>query len=178
MAIVFHCEHCGKKIDAPLTAGGKWGKCPACHNRIYVPLVEPAAPADELRLAPIDDGDEERRNRLLTETFQLTQDILQEKGVPESSSDETPAPKEEALFIPMVPVEDKDLTKDVVQYLRLMADGELDKASQVIGMITPYRKQALAILDRIALGEILDPRLAAIPPHVLSGLIRNLRSEL
>jgi hypothetical protein len=178
MAIIFHCEHCGKKIDAPLAAGGKWGKCPACHNRIYVPLARPAAPAEELRLAPVDDGDEERRNRLMTETFQLNQEILQERGVPETSSDEAPAPKEDALFIPMVPMEDKDLAKDVVQYLHLMATGELDKATQAIGTITPYRKQALAILDRIALGEILDPRLAQIPPHVLSGLIRNLRSEI
>ena len=176
MAIVFHCEHCGKKIDAPAEAGGKWGKCPACHNRVYIPQMEPAA-ADELHLAPVDEGDEERRNRLLTETFQLTQDILQEKGVPETSSEDAP-PKEDSLLIPMVPMGDKELTKEVVQYLRLMADGDLDKASQVIGMISPYRRQALAILDRIALGEILDPRLAAIPPHVLSGLIRNLRSEL
>ncbi|MHC4658446.1 MAG: hypothetical protein ACYS83_04615 [Planctomycetota bacterium] len=32
MPITFHCEHCGKKIEAQDSAGGKWGKCPACHN--------------------------------------------------------------------------------------------------------------------------------------------------
>ena len=51
MAITFHCEHCGKKIEAPNSAGGKWGKCPACHNKLYVPDLYPD---EELKLAPID----------------------------------------------------------------------------------------------------------------------------
>jgi DNA-directed RNA polymerase subunit RPC12/RpoP len=40
MAITFHCGHCGKKIEAPDSAGGKWGKCPSCHNKVYVPPKE------------------------------------------------------------------------------------------------------------------------------------------
>jgi len=175
MAIVFHCEHCGKKIDAPADVGGKWGKCPACHNRVYIPLPEPG-PDDDLRLAPLDETDEEKRNRLLTETFQLTQDILQEKAVPEESED-APATGD-SLFIPMEKMGDKDLAKEIVRYLRLVADGDLDKASEVVGILSAYGKQTLAILDRIALSEILDPALATIPPHVLSGLIRSLRSQL
>ena len=176
MAITFHCEHCGKKIDAPTHMGGKWGKCPACHNRVYIPLMEPA-PGDDLHLAPLDETEEERKNRLLAETFQLTQDILQEKAMPEEETEETPA-SANSMFIPMEKMSDKDLAEEIVRYLRLVADGDLDKASEVMGIISAYGKQTLAILDRIALGEILDPRLATIPPQVLSGLIRNLRSEL
>ena len=175
MAIVFHCEHCGKKIDAPADAGGKWGKCPACHSRVYVPLPEPD-PNDDLRLAPLDETDEERRNRLLSETFQLTQDILQEKAMPEESED-VPA-TDESLFIPMEKMGDKDLAKEIVRYLRLVADGDLDKASEVVGILSAYGKQTLAILDRIAVSEIVDPALANIQPHILSGLIRSLRSQL
>ena len=52
MGISFHCEHCGKKIEAPDAAGGKWGKCPGCHNKVYVPANKPTQPDDELRLAP------------------------------------------------------------------------------------------------------------------------------
>ena len=37
MAIIFHCDHCGRKIEASDNTGGKWGKCPSCHNKIYVP---------------------------------------------------------------------------------------------------------------------------------------------
>jgi len=176
MAILFHCEHCGKKIDAPANVGGKWGKCPACHNRVYIPLLEPA-PGDDLHLAPLDETEEERENRLMAETFQLTQDILQEKAMPEEETEEAPA-SANSMFIPMEKMSDKDLAKDIVRYLRLVADGDLDKASEVMGIISAYGKQTLAILDRIALSEIPDPALASIPPHVLSGLIRNLRSQL
>ena len=62
MGISFHCEHCGKKIEAPDTAGGKWGKCPACHNKVYVPANNP--PDDELRLAPIDTEEERKRKKM------------------------------------------------------------------------------------------------------------------
>jgi hypothetical protein len=83
MVIKFHCSYCGKKIEAPDTAGGKWGKCPACHAKLYVP--QPQAD-DELKLAPIDESEEQRKKQLLQETFRLTQDILQEKNVPQPSS--------------------------------------------------------------------------------------------
>ena len=66
MSIKFHCEYCGKKIDAPDTAGGKRGKCPACHNKIYVPQIDAD---DELKLAPVDETEEERQKRLLDETL-------------------------------------------------------------------------------------------------------------
>ena len=40
MGITFHCEYCGKKIQAPNEAGGKWGKCPACSHKLYVPASD------------------------------------------------------------------------------------------------------------------------------------------
>ena len=84
MAIVFHCDHCGKKVEAQDSAGGKWGKCPACHNKIYVPAPHAG---EELKLAPVDESEEEREKRLMAETHQLTQDILLEREVPEGATD-------------------------------------------------------------------------------------------
>ncbi|MHC4752575.1 MAG: hypothetical protein ACYTFW_22230 [Planctomycetota bacterium] len=55
MAIIFHCDHCGKKIEAADTAGGKWGKCPACHNKLYVPRPDSG---EELKLAPLNETDQ------------------------------------------------------------------------------------------------------------------------
>ena len=52
MAITFHCKHCGKKIEANEKAAGKWGKCPSCHNKIYVPNLNAE---DDLKLAPVDE---------------------------------------------------------------------------------------------------------------------------
>jgi phage FluMu protein Com len=80
MSITFHCEHCGKKIEAPDAAGGKWGKCPGCKNKVYVPSKEAE---DELKLAPLDTEDERKQRALYAETVRLRQEILNETEVPE-----------------------------------------------------------------------------------------------
>ncbi len=166
MAITFHCDHCGKKIEAADSAGGKWGKCPACHNRVYVPDL---ANGEELKLAPIDETDEERKRRLMAETYKLTQDILQEREVPDGSID---------TGEPITQMSEKELTKNIILYLRLMADGELDEAERLASSIASQGRRALPIIDRIALSEIPEPELADIAPQVLAGLIRTLRSKI
>jgi DNA-directed RNA polymerase subunit RPC12/RpoP len=166
MAITFHCSHCNKKVEAQDSAAGKWAKCPACHNKIYVPDPKEE---DELKLAPIDETEEERKKRLMAETYQLTQDILQERDVPETEAGTGWSPHE---------ISDKELTKNVIVYLRQMADGELDEAQRIADSIAPYGRQTVKILDKIALSEIPEPELADIPPQVLSGLIRTLRTRI
>jgi DNA-directed RNA polymerase subunit RPC12/RpoP len=168
MAIVFNCQRCGKKVEAPDNAAGKNAKCPSCHNKVTIPDANAAD--DELRLAPIDEADETRRKQLMTETFRLEQDILSQKEVPDKSSgageDSSRQPSE------------KELTAKVVLYLRQMADGQLDKAQQTETLIVRNGSAATAILDQIAVSEIGEPKLADIPPQVLSGLIRRLRSKI
>ena len=166
MAITFHCNHCGKKVEAQNSAAGKWAKCPACHNKIYVPNLKSD---EELKLAPIDETEEERKKRLIAETHQLTQDILQERDVPDS---------EVGLGWAVPEISEKELTKNIIVYLRQMADGELDEAQKIADSIAPYGRQAVKILDKIALSEMPEPELADIPPQVLSGLIRNLRTRI
>ena len=160
MAITFHCEHCNKKIEAADTAGGRWGKCPACHNKIYVPDLK----ADgDLKLAPLDQGEEERQRNLLAETFKLTQDILEERDIPEDLSQ---APET------VTSADEEGLTKHIISYLRQMADGNLSGAQMTALTIAPHRDDAMQIIDKIALSDLPQPELADIPPHVLSGFIR------
>lgn len=166
MAIIFHCDYCGKKIEAADSAGGKWGKCPACHNKIYVPNPDSD---EELKLTPIDEGDEERKKQLMAETHKLTQDILQEREAPNGPAE---------VAGPISEISDKELTKNIILYLRQMADGELDSAQRIADLIAPYGPQAVGILDRIALSEMPEPELADVPQQVLSGLIRNLRTRI
>jgi hypothetical protein len=59
-----------------------------------------------------------------------------------------------------------------------MADGKLDEAQRTADLIAPYGRQAIKILDGIALSEIPEPELADIPQQVLSGLIRNFRTRI
>ena len=164
MAIIFHCVHCGKKIEAADSAGGKWGKCPACHNKLYVPGLDSG---EELKLAPIDETELEREKRLMAETHKLTQDILQEREVPEGPTMPAGAVYEMSR---------KELTKSIITYLRQMANGDLDEAERTAALIAPFRAQVVEIIDRIALSEIPEPELADIPQQVLSGSIRTLRN--
>ncbi len=166
MAITFHCEHCGKKIEAADTAGGKWGKCPACHNKLYVPSPDTG---EELKLAPVDESDRERARRLMAETYKLTQDILLEREVPNSPSEPAGAIYE---------LSEQELRKNVIAYLRQMAEGELDEAERTAALLVPSREKAIQIIDRIALSEIPESELADIPQQLLSGAIRALRNKL
>lgn len=147
-------------------AGGKWGKCPACHNKLYVPGLDSD---EELKLAPINEGDQAKQRELMAETYELTQDILLERETPnELAEDATPASV----------ISDKELTKNIIMYLRQMADGDLDRAERIANSIVPGRDRALKILDSIALSEIPEPPLADIPQQVLSGLIKTLRNKI
>ena len=69
MSIVLHCNHCGKKISAPDGAGGKWGKCPACHNEVYIPDLNDD---EELTLAPLDEEEQKQKKELMTQTHWST----------------------------------------------------------------------------------------------------------
>lgn len=168
MAITFHCKYCGKKIEAQEKAAGKWGKCPSCHNKIYVPNLN--VEVDDLKLAPVDESEEERKRRLKEETFMLEQEILSERG---TDDNDKPAPVAKSL------VTDEDKLYDtIVRYLRQMADGELDEAGTTLASIKAGGETSLKLIDRIALADIPEAELSDIPPQVLAGLIRTLRSQI
>lgn len=166
MAIVFHCEHCGKKIEAADDAGGKRGTCPVCHNKLYVPSPDTG---DELKLAPLDETDLEREKRLLAETHRLTQDILQETDIPDGPREQVGVAYE---------MSDNELRTNIIMYLRQMSYGKVEEANRTAALIAPCGSRAIAIIDRIALSEIPEPELEDIPPHMISTSIRNLRSKL
>ncbi len=163
MSIAFHCDHCGKKIEAQDSASGKWGRCPTCHNKVYIPGLDSG---EELKLASIDEGGETKQKELMTETYKLEQDILLEREDPAGAD------------VSASQMSDKEITKNIILYLRQMADGELNEAEQVAGLITPCGSKAVEILDRIALSEIPEPELADISGQVLAGLIRTLRNKI
>jgi hypothetical protein len=184
MSIKFHCEYCGKKIEAADSAGGKWGKCPACHNKLYVPSLDSG---EELKLAPIDETDLEREKRLLAETHRLTQDILQEREVPLGPS-ETNGPDEAKEPMEMngtteragttSEMSDIELKQHIITYLRQMANGELYEAQKIEALIASHGARAVHILDALDINDILEPELAGIPKQVISSLIRKLRNEI
>lgn len=163
MSISFDCESCKTKIKATDSAGGKWGKCPHCGHRCYVPLPKDDD-EEELTLAPLDEDYEETYKRKMRETYSLTNDLLHEKDIPEETGN-----KETDVTL---------LSKRILLYLSQMARGELDEAQATADKIAPFSQQAKKILDKIALSEMSEPELAKVPQQVLAGLIRTLRTRL
>ena len=170
MSIAFSCEFCGKKIEAPDNAAGKWGKCPSCHSKLYVPNPKPSEEDDELKLAPVDETEIEKQKRLLAETYRLTKDIMSEKEIPDEPGGAAVSREPE--------IDDERLTANIITYLRQMADGELDSAENIVNSIITGGEKSLKILNDIAHSEIPEPELADIPRQVLSGLIRTLRNRI
>ena len=172
MGIVFHCERCGKKIEAPDNAGGRLGKCPACQNKVYVPGA--IDDEEEIKLAPLDEADLARQQELYAESVRLRQDILKETEVPPEGQEPDPLPSGEASDA----ISEKELTAHVIRYLRQMADGLLDEAEVAAKVISQHGAKAMEVLDRIGLSDIPEPGLADVPPQVLAGLIRELRTKI
>jgi hypothetical protein len=133
---------------------------------VYVPIGDSE---QELKLAPLDSEDEARQRQLMSETYNLTQEILLEREVPDAPS---------GIEGSVSQIGEKELTKNIILYLRQMADGNLDEAVNTADKIAPYGRQAVHILDTIAVSEMPEPELADVPPQVLSGLIRNLRARI
>ncbi len=164
MSISLHCESCKKKIKAPDESGGKWGNCPFCTHRCYIP--RPPSPDDEeLKLAPVDAGEEDQYGQLIRETQTLTQNILQEKELPDEPSADADLSEDEVL-------------KQIIVHLRYVADGNLGMASGPMAKITANKESALALLKKMSRAERPEPELMDIPPKVLEGLIKNLYSKL
>ncbi|MHC4271812.1 MAG: hypothetical protein ACYST2_05820 [Planctomycetota bacterium] len=78
----------------------------------------------------------------------------------------------------MMEVNEKELTKNIILYLKQMSDGELEKAEQALTFIAPFSHQAEKVIEQLAISEMPEPELADIPQQVLAGLIRDLLSKI
>jgi len=163
MSISFKCQRCKKKIKAPDKAGGKYGQCPHCNYRCYIP-APPDENEPELKLAPIDEEEENQYGEMMRKTHDLTQNILHERAGADDA--------------PQGAMNEKELIKSIIIYLRMVADGRLDQAEQMAAKIKPYAPAAKQILKKIARTERPEPELADIPPKLLMGLIKNLNDTL
>ncbi|MCE5186343.1 MAG: hypothetical protein LLF76_09485 [Planctomycetaceae bacterium] len=169
MPITLHCESCKKKIKAPDTAGGKWGNCPYCKHKCYIPLP-PNEDEPELRLIPLDASEETQFHELMNETQSLTKTILKESTpLPEEAPGSTGGSRS---------AEEKEVIKSCILYLRQMADGNLDPADKTLGTLKKNKRSVLRILASMARAERPEPELADISEGVLQGLIRDVATKL
>lgn len=165
MSIQFHCQSCKKKIKAPDEAGGKWGACPFCKHRNYIP-TPPDPNAEELRLMPLDESDETQYGSLMKETYDVTKVILHETAMPEG--DDAAAPD----------MSEKEILKQIILYLRYIAHGQLEEGQEIARRLSGCAEKARDILVRMQRTQRPEPELADIPPKLLLGFIKNLHSQL
>lgn len=168
MSISFNCESCKKKIKAPDATGGKWGKCPHCGHRCYIPLPKSDDEA-ELTLAPLDENEETQMAALMQETKDLTHKILSLNTLPDEEKKSTSGSKT---------ANEKEIIKLCIFYLRQVVDGELTAAEKTFPKLKKHKKEVLRILASMARSEQPEPELADLPPAILQGLIRDVSTKL
>src|SRR5262245_26257875 len=123
MSIEFHCEHCGKLIQAPRESAGRRGKCPHCQNINYIP-----SPRDELEaydLAPIDQEAEHRRAREEAMAHEIQRKLLHERKEVEGPEVAPRLRPEDDAVRP------GDLKALLTDYLSAMSRGHLEEAERL-----------------------------------------------
>ncbi len=172
-AIEFHCEHCGKHIRAPHDAGGTHGKCPACHQSVYIPLAD-----DELEpmgLAPVDDSEERRVTELIDEERKLTHELLQERelkrGGAASEAASKPTPRQAA---PAPAMTDHDLEHLAGEYVAMMASGRLAEAEKLAATIRRQGARAKPIVEHLMADELPPVGAENVPRPVILGFLKQL----
>lgn len=176
MGIQFYCEHCRQSVTAPDDAGGRQGKCPHCGGTVYIP--NPEATDGEIPLAPLDDAEEQQRERAAQEARELQLRLLQEQATPgEPGSRKGRRSEVMPSALPAgVPV--KELNRLIVQYVEAMAAGRLDTAEQLLARLVQQRLHVLTIIDGMASEDLSAYGLPALPRPVLLGFLKQLRTRL
>jgi DNA-directed RNA polymerase subunit RPC12/RpoP len=173
MAIVFHCEHCGKKISAPDESGGRSGKCPVCSQRIFIPMAKEQV--DEIPLSEIDPDEERRRKALKQEEIQLLNRLQEHQEPPPDPAGGKTRPTDD-VYIPAPPPPSN--TSDLIrQFMVHMAKGELEAADAIAQKITGGGPRALKTVEDMAMQDLLDPQLASIPPNVIAKFFKILMGK-
>lgn len=167
MAIEFHCNKCGQMVRAPDDAGGKRGKCPACHQSVYIPT--PSDEIEPLDLAPIDEEAEREQERLRREASELQSNLLRERELPESARE--PALASGAnTFLPKL--EPREL---VLGYLSAMADGNLQQADAYAAQAARDKSAIDDAITHIFEQDELPEQIAHLPPPVVKAFVKQLR---
>jgi hypothetical protein len=170
MAIEFHCQHCGHKVRTSSENAGKRGKCPSCHQSVYIPT--PSDEIEPLHLAPLDEEDKRRQEELLEETRELTRSIRSDTSeVPEGPS---PGSQSEDASDSRLP---SDMETLVTEYVLAMSQGKLAEAELLADEIRKDIDRADEFLQRITMDELPPARLADIPRPVINGFIKQLRER-
>lgn len=178
MSIEFNCPSCEKSIRAPDTAGGKYGKCPVCEVKVYIPMP-PAAEDEEIKLAPIDEDEERRERELIRESVRYAAafDKDPEKLPPEGAEGRGGAGGSSRRPAEHAPGEVIDVAEEVEAFVVAMRDSRLPDAERVLARL---KRTGARAKDHVE-GLMLDPTpppIGNVPKPLLMGFLKSLLGRL
>ena len=165
MTLTFKCEHCHKKISAPDSVGGKRGKCPFCKESTYIPML--VSDDEILDLAPLDEKEEQDRQKLVDELRQQDRDLIAHTG----GADPVPLTERDDLA-------SEDLHHFVINYCIDMAAGNLDRAHRHADELKEFGTLGAEAVKYFQIVQGTEPALAKIPPPVVQGFLKDLADRL
>ncbi len=174
MSIELHCDHCSKLIRAPDEAAGRRGKCPYCHQSVYIPT--PPEAMDEIPLAQVDETAEEQQQRLTEESRRTQRELLADNRPPMDRG--IPAPPTESAMPDDLPDAGETAEDMVIDYLLLMRESQLVQAESLLADLLTQKAAARAVVDRLAADAVPPRALGSMPPAVYQGFLKNLRAQL
>ncbi len=169
MPIEFHCEQCGKLVRAPDDKAGRRGRCPSCHQSVYIPT--PSNKLEPLSLTPTNPKEDEEQERLIRESRELAKRLAREEATVAGPS-EPPTHGPQEVLPPQIDVETV-----LIEYAKCMAAGDLSVAEELAVELRQHRAAAEEIMQRLTLDELPPPQLAQIPRPVLVGFFKQLRAK-
>ncbi len=174
VTIELNCPVCQKLIKAPDDAGGKQGKCPYCKNLVYIPSTEPED-EEGFGLAPLDEGDAEREERLKAEaaayTAELSRDAPKDSegpGAGGAGGGAGPAPP---------PGEVADLAGMVERYVVAMRDSKLETVEELIRQLRRVRHRTRDYVQGRIVDEMASP-IGDVPEPLVKGFLKALLERM
>ena len=177
MSIELHCPQCSKLIKAPDNAGGRHGKCPYCGRKVYIPMPEDQI--EEIPIAPIDEEDVQREERLRQETLELTKSVLHDKSaVPEGEARSGgPAAGATVRRVDEEAGEVVDVPGEVERFVLAMRDSKLDAADKAVAALSRAGHRASDYVQGMMIDE-MPPEFENVPPPLLKGFLKTLLGRL
>jgi hypothetical protein len=167
------CEHCNHVIKAPREAAGRRGKCPHCHNSVYIPT-----PESELDEIPLELEDQETRaaaQRLEKEAAELAAAMRREtKEAPEpivTPQHKDPAPRKSDLNA-------TDINELIIRYLLAMQVSELERAEALTAELKGAARQAKSKIQQMMVDAMRPEAVRSMADGLYQGFLRKLLEQL
>jgi len=177
VTIQLHCEHCGKLIQAPESAGGRSGKCPHCQGMNYIPLPAEQE-SGELPLAPLDEAFERHRKQAAAEDMAVQRRVWNEQDPSRKKDRRSGVRQTDADLASSSTQSRKQLTAMVVSFIEAMSRGDLELARKRTAQLAGQKAEVLQVLDELVSDDLNTYGLPTLPRPVLVGFMKQLRSKL